>query len=403
MKGKKGISKIALVILILVVVIFVAVGTFLAIWLIQKSKTPIVDVKLYEDYVEGEGFVAEDGMLGTEMTPLAEGLKEYRNDELGIRFGYLDGLSIPEDEETEDGTYVSVMNNKSTGTEVMLRVGKIDVSQMDIDHIQKQKESLTKELIKAETKIIEVEEDGEMVQKTIVPEKVSDINSSYALFADQLAVRFTYTENGKKATRILTIKNNYVYSLTYKAEQDKYKTTEEDKVFNSFEFIQKIDEVEKGELNTLTINGKEYTLPLRQSQMEGLTIDNKYATQTIHPNYFTIVSLYELKQAKYSAYVYNAKASMNNIGDGYITAISTDINRGGNIVIYKGIELGTQYLKVKELLGSPSRQYMSEDDSTLTNIYKIEGVTIQLKFRNDDLSKPDDSSKVVAILLKVAI
>ena len=104
MKGKKGISKIALVILILVVVIFVAVGTFLAIWLIQKSKTPIVDVKLYEDYVEGEGFVAEDGMLGTEMTPLAERLKEYRNDELGIRFGYLDGLSIPEDEETEDGT-----------------------------------------------------------------------------------------------------------------------------------------------------------------------------------------------------------------------------------------------------------------------------------------------------------
>ncbi len=403
MKGKKGISKIALVILILVVVIFVAVGTFLAIWLIQKSKTPIVDVKLYEDYVEGEGFVAEDGMLGTEMTPLAEGLKEYRNDELGIRFGYLDGLSIPEDEETEDGTYVSVMNNKSTGTEVMLRVGKIDVSQMDIDHIQKQKESLTKELIKAETKIIEVEEDGEMVQKTIVPEKVSDINSSYALFADQLAVRFTYTENGKKATRILTIKNNYVYSLTYKAEQDKYKTTEEDKVFNSFEFIQKIDEVEKGELNTLTINGKEYTLPLRQSKMEGLTIDNKYATQKIQPNYFTIVSLYELQQAKYSAYVYNAKASMNNIGDGYITAISTDINRGGNIVIYKGIELGTQYLKVKELLGSPSRQYMSEDDSTLTNIYKIEGVTIQLKFRNDDLSKPDDSSKVVAILLKVAI
>ena len=337
------------------------------------------------------------------MTPLAEGLKEYRNDELGIRFGYLDGLSIPEDEETEDGTYVSVMNNKSTGTEVMLRVGKIDVSQMDIDHIQKQKESLTKELIKAETKIIEVEEDGEMVQKTIVPEKVSDINSSYALFADQLAVRFTYTENGKKATRILTIKNNYVYSLTYKAEQDKYKTTEEDKVFNSFEFIQKIDEVEKGELNTLTINGKEYTLPLRQSKMEGLTIDNKYATQKIQPNYFTIVSLYELQQAKYSAYVYNAKASMNNIGDGYITAISTDINRGGNIVIYKGIELGTQYLKVKELLGSPSRQYMSEDDSTLTNIYKIEGVTIQLKFRNDDLSKPDDSSKVVAILLKVAI
>lgn len=403
MKGKKGISKIALVILILVVIIFVAVGTFLTIWLIQKNKAPVVEVKLYDDYVEGEGFVAEEDMIVTEMTPLAAGLKEYRSDELGIRFGYLQALSIPEDEETEDGTYVSTMTDKATGTEVMLRVGKIDVSQLDIDHIAKQRESLTKELIKAETKIIEVEEDGKMVQKTIVPEKVSDIHSSYALFADQLAVRFTYTENGKKATRILTIKNNYVYSLTYKAEQENYKTTEEDKVFNSFEFIQKIDEVQKSELNTLTINGKEYTLPMRQSQMEALTIDTKYATQKIQPNYFTIVSIYELQQAKYSAYVYNAKASLNNIGDGYVTAISTDVNRGGNMVIYKGIEIGTSYSKVKELLGSPSRQYMSEDDSTLTNIYKIEGVTIQLKFRNDDLSKPDDSSKVVAILLKVAI
>ena len=58
--------------------------------------------------------------------------------------------------------------------------------------------------------------------------------------------------------------------------------------------------------------------------------------------------------------------------------------------------------KVNELLGSPAKQYTSEDDSTLTNIYQIEGVTIQLKFRNDDYSKPNNSSKVVSILLKVA-
>ena len=65
---------------------------------------------------------------------------------------------------------------------------------------------------------------------------------------------------------------------------------------------------------------------------------------------FTIVSLYELQQPKYSAYVYNTKASVDDIGEGYVTAISTDVNRGGNLKIYKGIELGTTYSKVKELL-----------------------------------------------------
>lgn len=402
MEGKRGISKVAIVIIVLVVLILIAVGTFLTIWLIQKNNKPMPEVKLYEDYVEGEGFVADEDLVGVEMTPLAAGLKEFRNDELGVRFGYLDSLAIPVDEETEDGTYVSTMTDEATGTEVMFRVGKIDVSQTDIDHVAKQRESLTQELIKAETKVVEVEENGKMVTKTIVPEKVSDINSSFALVAEQLAVRFTYTENGKRATRILTIKDNNVYSLTYKAQPDRYKTTEEDKIFNSFEFISKLDEVEKSELNTVIINEKEYTLPLKQTKMEGLTIDDKYAKQKIQPNYFTIVSLYELQQAKYSAYVYNPKASIDNIGEGYITAISTDITRGGNIKIYKGIELGTSYERVKELIGSPIRQYTSEDDSTLTNIYQIEGVTIQLKFRNDDMSKPNAQSKVVAILVKVA-
>ena len=100
-------------------------------------------------------------------------------------------------------------------------------------------------------------------------------------------------------------------------------------------------------------------------------------------------------------YVYNAKASVGEIGDGYITALSTDINRGGNIKIYKGVEIGTTYSQVEQLLGSPSKFYYSDEDSTLTNIYQINNTTIQLKFRNDDLSKPDESSKVVAILLKV--
>lgn len=400
MERKRGMSKIAIVIMVVVILILIAVGTFLTIWFIQSNNKPQEEIKLYEDYTEGAGFVDEDS-VGEVMTPLANGLKEYRSDELGIRFGYLEGMAIPVDEQTEDGTYISTIKSNNKTTEVVLRVGKIDVSQSDIDHVQKQKEALTQELIKAETKIVEVEVDGKMVEQTIVPEKVSDISVSNTLFADQLAVKFTYTENGLMATRVLTIKGELVYSLTYKSNQEEYSYSEEDKVFNSFEFIDKIDDMKADELNTVTINGKNYSLPIKVTNIEGLTLDSKYSSQKIDPNYFTIVSLYELQVPKYSAYVYNAKASVGEIGQGYITAISTDINRGGNIRIYKGVEIGTEYSKVTDLLGSPSKQYYSDDESTLTNIYQIDETTIQLKFQNDDLSKPGEKSKVVSILFKV--
>ncbi len=401
MESKKGISKIAIILIVFAVLIVIAVGTFLTIWLIQKNNNQPVEVQLYEDYTEGEAFVDEDS-TGEEMTPLANGLKEYRNDELGVRFGYLTNMSIPVDEESEDGTYISTIKDSSKSNTIVLRVGKIDLSQPDADQIQKQKDALTQELIEAETKVIEVEENGKIVQQTIVPEKVSDIAESYSLFGGQLAVKFSYTENGMTAVRILTIKNDMFYSLTYKANPDEYSYTDEEKVFESFEFIGRIDDIEKDDLNTVVINDKEYTLPIKVANIEGLTIDSKYATQKINPNYFTIVSLYEMQVSKYSAYIYNAKASVSEIGDGYVTALSTDINRGGNIRIYKGIEIGTLYSRVEELLGSPSKQYYSDDESTLTNIYQIEDVTIQLKFRNDDLSKPEENSKVVAILIKVA-
>lgn len=401
MERKRGMSKIAIVIMVVVILILIAAGTFLTIWFIQSNNKPQEEVKLYEDYTEGAGFVDEDS-VGEVMTPLANGLKEYRNDELGIRFGYIDGMAIPEDEKSEDGTYISTIKSNNKTTTVVLRVGKMDVSQSDIDHVQKQKEALTQELIKAETKVVEVEVDGEMVEQTIVPEKVSDIAVSNTLFADQLAVKFTYTENGLMATRVLTIKGEQVYSLTYKSNQEEYSYSEEDKVFNSFEFIDKIEDIKADELNTITINGKDYSLPIKVTNIEGLSLDSKYSIQKIDPNYFTIVSLYELQEPKYNAYVYNARASIAEIGNGYITAISTDINRGGNIKIYKGVEIGTEYSKVSELLGSPSKQYYSDDNTTLTNIYQIDDTTIQLKFRNDDLSKPDEKSKVVAILFKVA-
>lgn len=145
MENKKGISKIAIVLIVFAILIVIGVGTFLTIWLIQKNNQPPVEVQLYEDYTEGEVFVDEDS-VGDEMTPLANGLKEYRNDELGVRFGYLSAMSTPVDEESEDGTYISTIKDPSKSTTIVLRVGKIDVSQPDIDHIQKQKDALTQEL-----------------------------------------------------------------------------------------------------------------------------------------------------------------------------------------------------------------------------------------------------------------
>lgn len=402
MENKRGMSKITIVIIIAVIVVITGAAIFATLYFINKNKVPEQVVKLYDDFEEGAGFV-DDESQGETLTPLANGLKEYRNDELGVRFGYLDSLDTPEDEELEDGTYSSVMkSNVNKSTIVTLTVGNIDVSQSDIDYIQKQKEALTQELIKAETKIVEVEENGKKIQKEVPPEKVSDIAVSYTLLSNQLAVKFTYTENDLMCSRVLTIKDGNVYALTYKANPNDYSYTEEDKVVNSFEFINKITDTTKTALNTVTINGKDYTLPVKISNIEGLTMNTRYMTQKISPNYFTIVSLYENQIAKYSAYVYNPFASMGEIGKGYVTAISTDTDRGGNIKIYKGIELGTSYSRVKELLGSPSKSYYSDDATTLTNIYQIEEATIQLKFRNDDLSKPGDSSKVVSILIKVA-
>ena len=140
MNKKDGMSKIALIFIILIIVILIVVGTMVTIWFIQTNNKPQTEVKLYEDYTEGAGFLDEDS-IGEELTPLAEGLKEYRNDELGIRFGYLNGMSIPVDEQEDDGTYISTIKSPSKTTTIVLRVGKIDVSQTDIDHVQKQKEA----------------------------------------------------------------------------------------------------------------------------------------------------------------------------------------------------------------------------------------------------------------------
>ncbi len=404
MDNKKGVSKVLIVFIILLLIALIVGGVFLTMYLMKKDKEGKANVVLYEEYTEGKTFVGdEDTYFGEHLEPLADGLKEARNDELGIRYGYLNYMEIPEAEETEDGTYVSTSEAPDKSTTVVLRVGKIDESQSGIDHVEKQKEALTQELIKAETIVEEVkDEDGNIIKREIAPEKVSDIAVSYSILASQLAVRFTYTENDLKCTRLLTIKDNQVYSITYKATEEEYRSYEEENVFNSFEFISRMSDTEKTAMNTITINEKEYTLPIKVTNIDGISMDQKYSTQTIEPNYVTVVSLYESQSPKYSAYVYNARESMTEIRKGYITAISTDVNRGGNVKIYKGIEIGTSYSKVTELLGSPTTSHYTDGDSILVHIYEIGDAVIQLKFRNDDLSKPKDgNAKVVSILLRV--
>lgn len=406
MNNKSGKGKaLVIVIIILVLLLLAGGGAFAWYYFTQMNKPPVV-VKLYEEFEEGAEVDYEE-FETEELTPLEDGLKEYKNEELGVRFGYIDTMCIPEDESAEDGLYVSTASSSKKSTVVQLRVGPIDVSQSDLDHIQKQKDNLVQELIKAETHTEIQKIDGKDVEVEIVPtaDQVSPIVVSYHILDGQLGVKFTYTENDLNCTRIITIKDEKAYSLTYKAKEEDYSYLEEEKVFNSFEFISKIDDTKATELNTITINNEKYTLPLKTKAFAGLSIDSKYASQKIDPNHFTIVSFYENQLPKYSAYIYNARACMNAIENGYVTAISTDVDRGGNITIYKGVTLGTTYAQVKELFGSPSTQYYSDDRTILTNIYKISGVTFELKFRTDDGSRPDNSNanvaKVIAIQVKV--
>ena len=409
MERKSGKGKALVIILIVIIVLLLLGGGGFFAWyyFTQMNKPPVV-VKLYEDYVEGQDFEDEE-FESEELTPLPENLTEYKNEELGVRFGYIKGMVVPEDEVSEEDVYISTATHPSNSTVVQLRVGKIDTSQLDLDHIQKQREALVQELIKSETYTVIEKVNGKDVERTIVPtaDQVSPIKVTYRIMSGQLGVKFSYTEKGKTCTRIITIKDEMMYSLTYKAEQADYSYADEEKIYNSFEFIDKIDNRKATDLNKIIINGKEYNLPLKFANFENLTLDGKYASQLINPNYYTIVSLYENQVPKYSAYMYNAKACRNAIENGYITAISTDVDRGGNIEIYKGIKLGTTYAEVKDALGRPSRQYYSEDRSVLTNVYTISGVTFELKLRNDDMvTRPDDSTantaKVIAILIKVS-
>ena len=398
MNKRSGMSKIALVIIILLVLLIIAGGGFAAWWFLGRSSNVPADKPILEEnHTEGQGF-ENDGLFEIEnLKPLASGLEEYRNEELGVRFGYLSNMSLPVDEEIANGQS-STITHKTKSIVIQFRTYEMDKSQTNIDYIKREKDALVEELIKAGTKEVEVEENGKKVTQTVTPteEEVSDINVSYTVFANQLAVIFEYKENDLKANRILTIKDGMIYSLTYKANEDDFDASSVEKVFNSFEFISKIDDVKKTSLNTVTIDEKEYTLPIKASNIENVSIENRYATQNIEPNYFTVVSLYSHQSPLYSAYIYNPRASVSKIGSGYITTISTDVNRGGNLKIYKGIELGTTYAKVNELLGTPTQDYKS-DEGILINIYEIEGVTIRLMFQNNL-----DSATVIGISLAVS-
>ena len=90
MNKKSGKSKIVLVIVILLVLLIIAGGGFAAWWFLGRSSNIPTDTPiLEEDHTEGQGF-ENDGLFEIEeLKPLANGLEEYRNEEIGVRFGYL--------------------------------------------------------------------------------------------------------------------------------------------------------------------------------------------------------------------------------------------------------------------------------------------------------------------------
>ena len=117
MNNKSGKGKaLVIVIIILVLLLLAGGGAFAWYYFTQMNKPPVV-VKLYEEFEEGAEVDYEE-FETEELTPLEDGLKEYKNEELGVRFGYIDTMGIPEDESAEDGLYVSTASSSKKSTVV---------------------------------------------------------------------------------------------------------------------------------------------------------------------------------------------------------------------------------------------------------------------------------------------
>ena len=375
---KNGMSKIALIIVIIIAVVVITAAVIgIVIAMNHGSDQP---VEIYEEvvdiYTENIAFTEEiiEDSENEKLEPLDESLVEFRNDEYGVRFGYPIGMSLPEDYLDDDNFYHSTLKKSNSTKVIEFTVGQLD-------NLSARGEYINEKL-------------------SYLKEKAGNVTVSYGLLSNQMSVRFKYEMNGLKYYENLTIKNKTAYMLTYKADKDEYSDIEADKVFNSFVFVNSYRDYPITAERKIVIEGTTYELPIKVANIRDLNINPKYASEILKPNYFSLVSLYETKNIKYGAYVYNARASEAKVDTGYLIGIETDKFRGGDIEILGGIKIGTLYSEVTNMLGNPKNQHKTDSDTVVVNTYVINDATIELKYKSTDGKPVNDTTPVYGISIK---
>ena len=176
--------------------------------------------------------------------------------------------------------------------------------------------------------------------------------------------------------------------------------SEAKKVLDSLTFVNSYMDYPKSSERTIKIEGKEYHLPIKITNVEGLFINPKYSSEELKPNYFSKVSLYQIKDIKYSAYIYNAKASVATVDSGYLIGIETDKFKGGDLEILDGIKIGMTRAEVLSKLGNPVRQYISEEDGTVVASYTVNDATVEIKYKPETGSIVDENTEVYGLSIR---
>lgn len=371
-------KKMTMIIAAIVIILVVVVAIILISLGIGKKET--VEVEVYEEpvdiYNETVEFTEEiiEERSDENLKQLDNFLKEYRNDEYGVRFGYPIEMELPIDEIDASNFFHSKMTTKDKGKNVELLIGELDNTSASGEYIQ--------ELISG------------------IKQKDSSLNVSYGLFENQMSVKLKYKIDDLKYSQNITIKDKTFYSLTYFTTEKEYDEIEAQKIFDSFSFVISYKNYPKTSLRSVKINGENYDLPVKISTVKNLNISPSYVNEILKPNYFSVVSLYEIKNIKYSAYVYNAKASEANINTGYLIGIETDKFKGGDIEILDSIKIGTLRQEVKNTLGEPRNEYSTQDDTVLVSTYSVEDATIEFKYKATDGKTIDDMTPVYGISIR---
>lgn len=377
MNKRSGMSKLALVLIIFLVVIIVAATVVGVILVIGKNKKPVEEptepVDIYSDTREFKEEIIENSDY-EKLEQLDKSLTEFRNDEYGVRFGYPTGMNLPVDELDTDNFFHSVIKKEKSTKKIELLVGELDNLSAKGEYMNEQISTLK--------------------------EKAGNVDVSYGLLGNQMSIRLKYEISGIKYYQNVTIKSKTAYGMKYEADNDEYDELEADKIFNSFAFVNSYRDYPATSEREVVIEGEKYTLPVKVSTIKGLNINPKYTNEILKPNYFSIVSLYETRNIKYSAYVYNARASEAEVNTGYLIGIETDKFKGGDIEILGGIKVGTLRSDVKNTLGLPKNEYKVENDTELVNTYVVNDATIELKYKSVDGTPVNDSTPVYGISIR---